>query len=55
MLVRLAAARRGTVRPDTPRDDDLDDPYQAPQVVFAACGTLVADSLLGPLDLLAGG
>lgn len=53
-LVRAAAARRGTVRPDTPADDDLTDPYQAPASAFAACAQLVAASLVLPLDLLAG-
>lgn len=52
-LVRLAAGQRGMVRPETPKDDDLEDPYQAPAVVFATCAALVGDSLRGPLDLLA--
>ncbi len=52
-LVALAAARRGLVRPDHPRDDDLEDPYHAPASTFAVCGELVHRSLTGPLDLLA--
>jgi protein-tyrosine phosphatase len=52
-LVRAAAAQRGLVPPDHPRDDDLDDPYQAPASAFASCGALVHSSLEGPLDLLA--
>jgi len=53
-LVRLAAAQRGRVRPDAPRDDDLADPYRGPASGFAACAALVHSSLAGPLDLLAG-
>ncbi len=53
-LVSAAAAKRGLVPPDRPRDDDLDDPYNAPESSFAVCGNLVARTLAGPLDLLAG-
>jgi len=53
-LVRAAAANRGLVPPDRPGDDDLDDPYQAPASAFAVCGDLLARTLQGPLDLLAG-
>jgi protein-tyrosine phosphatase len=53
-LVRAAAANRGLVPPATPKDDDLADPYQAPQSAFATCATLVQQTLQGPLDLLAG-
>ena len=53
-LVAKAAGRRGLVPPATPGDDDLDDPYQAPQSAFAVCGELVASTLRVPLDLLAG-
>jgi len=53
-LVQAAAAQRGRVPPDRPRDDDLDDPYHAPASAFAVCGDLVARTLQGPLDLLAG-
>jgi len=53
-VVRAAAARRGLVRPDRPRDDDLDDPYHAPASAFAVCGDLVQRTLAAPLDLLAG-
>ena len=53
-LVRAAAASRGMAPPNTPRDDDLDDPYQAPASAFAVCADLVASTLRGPLDLLAG-
>ena len=52
--VRAAAARRGLVPPDAPRDDDLDDPYQAPESAFATCGALVHASLQGPVTLLVG-
>ena len=52
--VRAAAAQRGLVPPDSPRDDDLDDPYQAPESAFVACGALVQATLQTPLDLLAG-
>jgi protein-tyrosine phosphatase len=53
-LVKAAAANRGLVPPDSPRDDDLDDPYQAPASAFATCGALVHATLQGPLDLLGG-
>ena len=52
-LVDAAAGRRGLVPPESPRDDDLVDPYQGPERGFAACGELVAHSLQRPLDLLA--
>jgi protein-tyrosine phosphatase len=53
-LVRAAAANRGLVPPRSPKDDDLDDPYHAPESAFTTCGALVQDTLQGPLDLLAG-
>jgi protein-tyrosine phosphatase len=53
-LVQAAAANRGLVPPDSPKDDDLDDPYQAPASAFATCGALVHSTLQGPLDLLVG-
>jgi protein-tyrosine phosphatase len=51
-LVRAAAANRGRVPVDNPRDDDLEDPYQGPASAFATCGALVHATLQGPLDLL---
>lgn len=53
-LVKAAAANRGLVPPERPRDDDVDDPYQAPASAFATCGALVHSTLQGPLDLLGG-
>ncbi|MBK5308180.1 MAG: protein-tyrosine-phosphatase [Frankiaceae bacterium] len=53
-LVVAAAANRGLVPPERPRDDDVDDPYQAPASAFATCGALVHATLQGPLDLLGG-
>ncbi|MCW2680580.1 MAG: low molecular weight phosphatase family protein [Frankiales bacterium] len=53
-LVRAAAGKRGLVPPVTPKDDDLADPYQGPASGFEVCADLVAASLRGPLDLLAG-
>jgi low molecular weight protein-tyrosine phosphatase len=53
-LVRAAAANRGLVPPERPRDDDVDDPYQAPASAFATCAALVHSTLQGPLDLLGG-
>lgn len=53
-LVQAAAARRGLVPPDRPGDDDLDDPYHAPASMFEVCGEMLARTLQGPLDLLAG-
>ena len=52
-LVRAAAGRRGTIRPDQPGDDDLGDPFQAVAPVFAACAALIEITLAGPLNLLA--
>jgi protein-tyrosine phosphatase len=53
-LVRAAAANRGLIPPDAPKDDDLADPYQGPEHGFAVCGDLVRASLQRPLDLIAG-
>jgi protein-tyrosine phosphatase len=53
-LVQAAAANRGLVPPERPRDDDLDDPYQAPASAFTTCGALVHATLEGPLDFLGG-
>jgi protein-tyrosine phosphatase len=53
-LVTAAAGRRGLVPPAVPQDDDVSDPYQGPASGFERCADLVADSLRGPLDLLAG-
>ena len=53
-VVAAAAAQRGLVRPERPEDDDLADPYRAPETAFAACARLVHTSLQRPLDLLAG-
>ena len=53
-IVQAAAANRGLVRPDSPDEDDLADPYQAPESAFAACAQLVQGTLQRPLDLLAG-
>jgi protein-tyrosine phosphatase len=52
-LVRAAAATRGLIPPDAPKDDDLADPYQGPAHGFAVCGDLVRASLQRPLDLIA--
>jgi protein-tyrosine phosphatase len=52
-LVRAAAGRRGLIPPDTPRDDDLADPYQGPEHGFTVCGDLVQTGLQRPLDLIA--
>ena len=53
-LVAAAAGNRGLVPPQRPRDDDVDDPYQAPASAFTACGALIHETLQGPLDLLGG-
>ena len=53
-LVKAAAGTRGLVPPASPRDDDLADPYHAPETAFQACAALVVQALRGPLDLLAG-
>jgi protein-tyrosine phosphatase len=53
-VVVAAASQRGMIRPDRPEDDDLVDPYQAPESAFVACGQLVHSTLQRPLDLLAG-
>ena len=52
-LVRAAAGKRGLVPPQTPKDDDLADPYQGPEHGFVVCGDLVTASLQRPLDLIA--
>jgi protein-tyrosine phosphatase len=48
-----AASQRGLIRADKPEDDDLVDPYQAPESAFVACAALVDTSLARLLDLLA--
>ena len=53
-LVRAAAACRGLVPPDTPRDDDLEDPYRGPEAGFRTTADLVQRALQLPLDLWAG-
>ena len=53
-VVTAAAGQRGLIRPERPEDDDLSDPYQAPQSTFTACGQLVLAALQGPLDLFGG-
>ncbi len=53
-LVAAVAAKRGLVPPEDPSDDDLADPYHAPESAFTVCGELVARTLQDPLDLLAG-
>ena len=52
--VRAAAANRGLVPPNTPRDDDLADPYQAPESAFTTCANLISSTLEPVLDLLVG-
>jgi len=53
-LVAEAASQRGLIRPDTPRDDDITDPYQGPESGFRTCAALIQATLQRPLDLLAG-
>lgn len=53
-LVRAAAGNRGLVPPDAPDDDDLEDPFHAPESAFLACAALIDSSLQRPLDLIAG-
>jgi protein-tyrosine phosphatase len=53
-LVVGAASQRGVIRADLPEDDDLADPYQAPESAFVTCGALVQSSMVRVLDLLAG-
>lgn len=50
-VVVAAAAQRGMIRADLPKDDDLVDPYQAPESAFAACGVLIHASLQRMLEL----
>jgi protein-tyrosine phosphatase len=47
-LVSAAAAKRGLVRPQTPDDDDVKDPYGRSREVFAVC----ADAVAGPVDAI---
>lgn len=51
-LVRAASVRRGMVRPDKPADDDVSDPYHAPESRYIACAALLQATLQRPLDLL---
>jgi protein-tyrosine phosphatase len=53
-IVVGAASQRGRIRAEKPEDDDLVDPYQAPESAFVACGALVQSSLQRMLDLFAG-
>ena len=53
-VVRGAASKRGIVRPPTPDDDDLSDPYHAPASAFTLCAQRVQAALVLPMDLLAG-
>ncbi len=53
-LVKAAAGKRGLVPPETPADDDLADPYHAPESAFAACAALIQEALRAPLELLGG-
>jgi protein-tyrosine phosphatase len=52
-LVKAAAGKRGLVPPQTPADDDLADPYHAPESAFTACAALIQQALACPLELLA--
>ena len=51
-LVRTAASRRGLVPPARPSDDDLADPYHAPEQAFAVCADELTAALRGPMGLL---
>ena len=51
-LVRLAASRRGLVPPAHPSDDDLQDPYHAPESAFAHCADTLTAALSAPMGLL---
>jgi protein-tyrosine phosphatase len=53
-VVAGAASQRGLIRADKPADDDLADPYQAPESAFVTCAALVDRSLVRVLDLFAG-
>ncbi|MCW2607949.1 MAG: hypothetical protein JWO60_2642, partial [Frankiales bacterium] len=53
-LVKASAGKRGLVPAASPKDDDLADPYHAPEVAFQACAALVQEALRAPLDLLVG-
>jgi protein-tyrosine phosphatase len=44
-VVSAAASRRGLVRPESPGDDDLADPYQGPESGFLACSSLLQQVL----------
>lgn len=52
-MVRLALHRRGTITPARPEDDDVPDPYQRPYEAFVGTAQMIADSLRGPIDILA--
>ncbi|HEX5493413.1 MAG TPA: DUF4012 domain-containing protein [Mycobacteriales bacterium] len=54
MLVARAAALRGTVRPRRPEDDDVADPIGGAGQVHRTVGTVIADALAGPLEVITG-
>jgi protein-tyrosine phosphatase len=52
-MVNLAARRRGVQPAGDPADDDVPDAYRRPYEVFAECAQMIADSLRGPINILA--
>jgi protein-tyrosine phosphatase len=52
-MLNLAARRRGTVPVTDAADDDIPDPYRGPYKAFTDTAQMIADSLRGPIDILA--
>ncbi|HEY9391124.1 MAG TPA: DUF4012 domain-containing protein [Mycobacteriales bacterium] len=54
LLVAGAGARRGTVRPRRPEDDDVADPVGGAAHVHRSVGATIADALTEPLEAITG-
>lgn len=52
-LAEAAAGNRGLVRPAKPADDDIEDPYGAPQRVFVRVADVIDGAVDVPVRLLA--
>ena len=52
-LVPLAASYRGFVRPDTPGDDDIADPYRRATAAFERAGAQIREAVTAIVDALA--
>ena len=50
--VEAVAAKRGYVRPDSPQDDDVPDPYRRTAVEFRVAAELISQAVGAVVDLL---